>query len=402
MVEKLGGFKEIQFFKDIQNFSAYKDYFDEILVPHYLENAIKIINLNKKASISWYDEGMASYAPIGDDRHSRLEKKLKYVYNVEYNDKIRSFLFPKTPRKKISKKNLLEVINKATGLIEDDPGEYRREKTVILLSQYFSGINKILSEEQEVALYSDIVTGLVKKGYTVLYKEHPRTLNGFFGRIADNLGNSEKRAGFIELKFKTNYPLEFYIQKLDPLGIISVFSTSNFCVPHLFNVPSFTFHTSFFIETIEPKTHHDCFSAFTGELYIPCISLIPDAGPVSHEQAKQEVRAVFNDFQRNLPPTPENPLLKFKQIAAFNYIAPGEEFNACRELCPGELTSAIFTEEDKKFLQKIQKQCYWAYYFQKLYGSNNDIISALKRFLRFPCGFNLKVLMVKVFIRLKG
>ncbi len=110
------------------------------------------------------------------------------------------------------------------------------EPRAIVLGQCFSNHGD-LAREQELDCYLATVTALRGAGFSVLWKEHPRTIEPFLPELAGAVD------GITATPELGPWPVELFTEQLRLACCAAVTSTSLFSFPLLFGLPSYTMMT---------------------------------------------------------------------------------------------------------------------------------------------------------------
>ncbi len=103
----------------------------------------------------------------------------------------------------------------------------------VALGQCFSNYGD-LNHETELAGYVAMARRLRDEGFTVLWKEHPRTRRPFYDELADAV------EGVYQMPHIGPWPIELFAERLGFARCAGVTSTSLFNFPLLFRIPAFT------------------------------------------------------------------------------------------------------------------------------------------------------------------
>ena len=95
----------------------------------------------------------------------------------------------------------------------------------------------VLTREQELAVYRQVIDTILAKGYNVLWKEHPRVLEPFFPELAANAAPGRLR----ELDLPFALPVELVADRLRLAGCVAGISAALFYLPRLYDIPAYTF-----------------------------------------------------------------------------------------------------------------------------------------------------------------
>ncbi|HOW96267.1 MAG TPA: polysialyltransferase family glycosyltransferase [Kiritimatiellia bacterium] len=121
-----------------------------------------------------------------------------------------------------------------------DPAQCRQppkrpgESAVLFLPQPFADI--FLTAENEYALYRAAVSEILDKGYSILWKEHPREITPLAPRLKQDLAGDRLQI----LRVRQQIPVECLVAGWDLAAVVSVSSTSLLLLGGLYGYPAFT------------------------------------------------------------------------------------------------------------------------------------------------------------------
>jgi hypothetical protein len=214
---------------------------DEIYIPinSTTKKWFKFFNkYSPKAKFHFYEEGLMSYIKVFFD--SSLRKIMINTNNhfLFYDDIIKRTInkdFPNIEFNEIISNNLKSSIESASLALECKYKVIKDKKYALILPQYYyqTNNNKL---SKTIDLYRINIQKLVDSGYTILFKEHPKSRICFFNLLQPFFSNNI----FNKLEDITYYPIELFISKLNIDIIFSVYSTSLFTNKYLFNIKTIT------------------------------------------------------------------------------------------------------------------------------------------------------------------
>lgn len=234
------------FFKfNCKHFHSHTNYkiFDSIYLP-INSNTIKWYKIFKKlypkAEFNLYEEGLLSYIkPIFSRKLRAIMKKTTnhYMFHNSYLKNMVSYYCPQikfTTINKVSILNNIEKIKTKFNVIKPFFKE-EYEKSVVILPQYYYQNNKkkfaVLSNN-----YINYIEQFIKQGYKVFFKDHPKSNSSLYNFLQSQLNDNNK---FILLKDE-DLPIEILIDTIKPQFIFSIYSTSLFTLPYLYNISALT------------------------------------------------------------------------------------------------------------------------------------------------------------------
>ena len=114
------------------------------------------------------------------------------------------------------------------------PAKRPEESVVLFLPQPFADI--FLTAENEYALYRAAVSEILGKGYSILWKEHPREITPLAPRLKQDLAGDRLQI----LKVRQQIPVECLVAGWDLAAVVSVSSTSLLLLGGLYGYPAYT------------------------------------------------------------------------------------------------------------------------------------------------------------------
>jgi len=192
------------------------------------------------ADVIFSEEGTASFYPGLLEKFS-ARNRIKTICITEYFGKFKPQVYTQAP-------NLVSSPNPGTlrTLIDRIPKpdaalpEFSLP-TVILVEQYFHKKGKQIDIDEVVSLYASAVKEIIRKGYAVLYKPHPREEFGLWTQVIGQLTDAES-GRFAVLPYTIDV-LESVLSQLKPRAIVGVNSTTQLTSPHYYEIPSFRIET---------------------------------------------------------------------------------------------------------------------------------------------------------------
>lgn len=332
----LGLFKDIKFYFDFchpkKNFKEEKNCvlsfnvknfkdsignikFDEIYSVYIHGAANHLFNQYPDADLYFMEDGTATYLKM--DNAELINKRAKKIYTINYFDKITPFitLYENVETVKIDKDILKDIFEYLCTHIKFRLE--KKEKTIIFCAQNISISQIAMTYEDELKLYIKNIKRLLNLGYFVYFKEHPKTPNMFFKNLAQiiNHPNFQTVGPYAVL------PMETLINLLEPSAVVSMFSSSLFTIPYLFDIPAFTF----FVDK-EFKDHK-----VFGVAHMLVASYIP---PI--EYIHNDINITKNNFNlyiKDTLPIEKQVFYRIKNIDFFKlFISKREFYNLKKEI----------------------------------------------------------------------
>jgi hypothetical protein len=110
-----------------------------------------------------------------------------------------------------------------------------QKNKVLVLGQCFS-LWGLFTWEEELSIYSKIISLLLEYNFTPIWKEHPRMTQPFYQQLV----NKHSSLQTLELNLHYSYPIELFVKELNLIGCVSLTSTSLFYLKDLFEIPTYT------------------------------------------------------------------------------------------------------------------------------------------------------------------
>lgn len=227
--------------KDAKNFNfksfekdAQADSFENIYATFFYMQSKIIIDYYPDARIKVMENGTASYLPQNIDKN--IANRILEFYSLNYFNLFSPAVLNVYPAIKnivIEKEKIKEKFETLSNLVKIE----KDENAVIFCAHNLSLNKSLISESEEFDEYINAIKKLLAKGYTVYFKEHPKTPAHFYNKLRTIKNGNVK-------VLKDPYPVEIIIPNLKPQAIVSVFSSSLLTVPHIFDIPSYTFKLS--------------------------------------------------------------------------------------------------------------------------------------------------------------
>lgn len=282
--------------------------FDNIFYTLFYFQARTLINHYKKASVFALENGTASYFP--QKLEGNILQRTKAVYSLNYFDVIKPLIIEQNPKilniavDKNKIKEKFEILAKDIDFEEN-------ENSVIFCAHNLSLNKNLISANDEFEEYSNVIRELLAKGFTVYFKEHPKTPDWFYNKFRTKFNSSKFKI------LKSAEPVEAIALKIKPRAVVSAFSTSLLTVPQVLGIPAYTFKMK------NNLTSYPAFSLAYAMImaYIPTVDKFDQdfVVPVSDYELKEEPltqisivdtlknfvnRKLFTQIQQNIQSVP--------------------------------------------------------------------------------------------------
>lgn len=206
--------------------------FNNIYTTLYYQQSGTIISHYKNAEVHVMENGTASYFPQAIEKS--ITDRIKTLYSLNYF----GLLVPNFVKQHPHIKNIAlekEKIKEKLKILSTSVEIQKFDNCVIFSAQNLSLNSNLMSQKEEFDEYYHAIKFFIDKGYTVYFKEHPKTPNYFYAFLKNAFSNKNFKS------IKTEMPLEVLVPILEPKAIFGVFSSSLLTVPHLFGIPAYTF-----------------------------------------------------------------------------------------------------------------------------------------------------------------
>ena len=259
---------------------------DEVFLLNHPAHTSTIIPLYKQAKFILIDEGPASL--IAYDK--QFLKQIKVFKTHRYLNKLDFCGLDNIDLVNFGSLDLNEFRKIANTISEKYPltPKYKAKDKAILYCGIYWEVSG-LDRKSFIKLQNETINNLLKAGYKILYKPHPRDTE-FYG--LDKNPNVE----FIN----TRLPIELY--KLDILAVVSISSTASLSYAHYWQVPSFSNVTP---EAIQVKSNKVLLNLvrFIVNEYSPNYSelLDLDVKNRSSDMLAQDIMNIYNTFMASKP-----------------------------------------------------------------------------------------------------
>ncbi|MBE7702742.1 MAG: hypothetical protein E7Z89_01695 [Cyanobacteria bacterium SIG28] len=224
-------FKSFAFvdYEIINSLSKHFNQFEEIYTT-----AQPVYNFwNNYSNINLIEEGISSYYSYEEINYANVQK----IYLSNYFDKITYFDSDNIDKVVRLDKNIIKnVISDIRQKNNLDFKYLKKENQVLLLSQYV--YQDIMSDDEVVMFYKKHIDKLIKNGYSVLFKSHPRVHDTITNRLVE-IYKENSMFSFFPPEIK--YPVELIIEDLDLKAIVTSASGGAINCSHLFDIPCYGF-----------------------------------------------------------------------------------------------------------------------------------------------------------------
>lgn len=210
--------------------------YDEIYSTCFYYQSAIVIDKFENSDLYLLANGLASYMPqaISPSFISRI----KGFYFWNYFGKMEPYLCSELgiPAFEIPKDYYKAKFSKVS---EQLPEIVSAGKIVIFCAHNLFLCEKSISINEEFLEYKKVVEYYVKQGYTVYFKDHPKTPDLFADKFAAEFPDK-----VVSLSKVGTYPVESIIVKILPDALVSLFSSSIFAALDLYDIKSYTFEFS--------------------------------------------------------------------------------------------------------------------------------------------------------------
>lgn len=219
----------------------------------------------RHSNINLIEEGVSSYVIFDNLDYTNVQNfyMSNYLKNMEYK--------PPLEHQKLillDRNNIRKTIKEIRAKNKINYSFLRSENQVLLLSQYI--YSDFMEIDDQVVFYKKHVDKLIKSGYSVLFKTHPRINDEVILRLKEFY---KEESGFKIFPENIKYPVELIIDDLDLKAIVTSMSGGAFNCSHLFGIPCYGFGAKLALENHEVeniKTYAKIFLAnmpHVSELY---------------------------------------------------------------------------------------------------------------------------------------
>jgi hypothetical protein len=153
----------------------------------------------------------------------------------------------KVPRRFVAYSYLREALDRVKPLLEladyEEMGEHGTVPDRLLVLGQALSRNGVMSRAEELGIYQNILDVVLEKGYSVLWKEHPRISEPFFADLITHVRktypNAEDRLR--QLSIPHAFPIEMVADRLGLAGCAAGSSAALFYLRRLYHIPCYTF-----------------------------------------------------------------------------------------------------------------------------------------------------------------
>lgn len=269
--------------------------FDEIYVLNHPMFIDKLIPLYPNAKVILIDEGAGSLINYKSDEIKNLAKfkTHKYLNKIDFIGLKDS---SKIIFEDVSVNEFKKIANKLSNKYPIEYNKQDNDKTILYCGIYWEVTG--LPRDKFVEVQCKMLDDLLKVGYKILYKPHPRD-NEFFGY------DKNPNVTFIDSKF----PIEIY--NLDVVAIVSVSSTTSITPAHYWEIPCFS---NIIDEALENDNKAEKISLIRRIIneYSPNYKelLKLDVKNTPREELKQQIKKIYDDFLKGKPLLSQNKKIK--------------------------------------------------------------------------------------------
>lgn len=166
-------------------------------------------------------------------------RRLSGVYLYLAKDIKNQVFFCQKPQFTIADNILISTIKACDCLVDIDSamGEIFSsvDKCVLLLGQCFA-LSTFMDFDRELSIYCQVIALLLEKGYTVLWKEHPRVNKPFFPRLAKIYSSTNLK----ELGIYSTFSIEVMVERINIFACVAASSSSLFYLPKIYNIKTYS------------------------------------------------------------------------------------------------------------------------------------------------------------------
>ncbi len=265
--------------------------FDEIYFTNGHIAFQNLADLYPKTKRYITDEGVCCLFPVLSIDYTKTEG----VIFAKYLDKLSPIGYLEGFDKNIielKKEEFLKVGKECEKLFPIETEFNKEDKNIIFLGTYCHGKTyNFYAYEELLGYQQDMMEKLIKKGYKVYFKPHPRDLH-----------NYDENERFKILK--TMLPLECYSLEDKIVAVVSVFSSASCQMYHYHKIAGFC-------ATDLLRNADNDFPTLILKEYIPHINMLlcVDANERTFEDVRSEILSKYENWLKSRPVMPKNKFL---------------------------------------------------------------------------------------------
>lgn len=264
--------------------------FDEIYAHTNPDYSRYIFPLFDDCKVIMFDEGINSIMEVPSPNN----KIVTDVKMMKYCGKIDKIGWDNATYVNPDVNIFKEIANEITEKYPFDVEIAPESKTIIFLSSYWQAFN--MSENEFYDYQNGIINKLIKNGFNVIYKQHPR---------------EEKSRKTPEGIVKTNCLLPMELYNPDILGVVSISSSASLQMYHYWGIPGFVSINEKTCDISKNISSIDMTKLATKE-YVPDVEelLKINAHNYSKDELKEMLKNIFQNKLDSQPMLSENPVVR--------------------------------------------------------------------------------------------
>jgi hypothetical protein len=207
--------------------------FDNIYSTNFYIHSKIIIGHYEKARIHLLENGTASYfkGNFPQEFISRVDSFYSFNYFGTFIPEI-VIEYPHIKNIVVDKQKTVEVFKYLSEFVDIQEDE----KSVLFLAHNLALVPNYVTEDEEFEEYKQIIQIYLDQGYTIYFKNHPKTPMFYYDKL--------KKMNSSKIKnLKDNSPIEIIIPKLKPKMVVGLFSTALLTSAYFYDLPTYTFET---------------------------------------------------------------------------------------------------------------------------------------------------------------
>ena len=267
---------------------------NEVYALNHPKHLPELIELYPNTPFKIIDEGAGALVNAGIEKC----KNISEIRTVKYLDKMDFARLNNIEKYKFNPINMNIFREITQKIIEEESIDLcinTEDKYVLYCGVYWYGTG--LSQEEFANVQKEMLNNLIKQGYKVIYKPHPRDKE-FYG--------FDKNTSITF--FDTKYPIELY--KIDVLAVVSYSSNTSISEAHYWNIPGFS---NVLEKSINKKDKfHLNINRLLVKEYSPNYNelLKLDVKNMSKNELKLQIKKIHENFIKNKPLLSENEKIK--------------------------------------------------------------------------------------------